>query len=838
MAEPQERRSSRIADVVGALLSALLAFTAVPAVLVLVVGDPLSGGLGHTWQPVPRDALVALALAAWVAWVACTTQLVRGVALHVRTGEVRPLGVASPLDRVAARIAVGVLALTTAGTPLVLSSGASATTISATARAASTASRSAVATTDGSLALSAPAHSVHTVQPGEDLWWIADAHLGDGADWTEIAALNLGRDMGGGQRFVDPDHVVAGWRIRLPTEAGQVADRTDPRPAHPRPSGAPDRLPELIVLGCGSLACAALARRARRRHRAPPFSGDLDLSLPLERQLPPRSEAAVDTDALLQRFTSVPALDAFEAANVLLARSLELGNDIGRRGGAPRVRTACVSPDGVTFTVAGDDRDAPTGFVPVPHAADGDGGTTWRIDHAALADCAPEPCFPYAPIVFPVGDDDEGTWLVALGPGDVLPVLGESAPSLLRAARAAAESWAWADLLLVTDDPADPRLERRAVPTLFFGDPRTLAPGVARHIAVVTTAPVAATDLTVLVDRQAATLHPIGRVLRPHLQSAETAELVAELVEPTDPSGVPAFERAHAAESPPTPAPSQSRPLPTLAGTSALTPGPVDVRLLTLTPRLDGLAEELPPNRARRAVELVAYLALHQPDVITSDRLRARVLGSSDVDAAAKTLFNTAHAARRALGADRDGAPLFPAATRNGLYQLSPDVTVDVQRAATLATEAKAHDDAQLAMAHYRAALDLVEGEPLANALSGYSWWEAEGHGARIAAVLVDAACCLAALAAGAGLFELGHWGLERARLVEPYSEALSRAGMELAAAEGDADRLRLEWRECQRRVDALDPGATPSSRTETLYGELSRRILVGARHDAIASDA
>jgi hypothetical protein len=33
--------------------------------------------------------------------------------------------------------------------------------------------------------------------------------------------------------------------------------------------------------------------------------------------------------------------------------------------------------------------------------------------------------------------------------------------------------------------------------------------------------------------------------------------------------------------------------------------------------------------------------------------------------------------------------------------------------------------------------------------------------------------------------------------------------------------------------VDALDPGASPSSRTETLYGELSRRVLVGVRHDA-----
>ena len=81
-------------------------------------------------------------------------------------------------------------------------------------------------------------------------------------------------------------------------------------------------------------------------------------------------------------------------------------------------------------------------------------------------------------------------------------------------------------------------------------------------------------------------------------------------------------------------------------------PGTVEVRLLTMTPRLwKGLRDELPPNRARRATELVAYLALHHPDVVTSDRLLStRVLGSSDADAASKTLFNTASAARRAPG--------------------------------------------------------------------------------------------------------------------------------------------------------------------------------------------
>jgi hypothetical protein len=364
---------------------------------------------------------------------------------------------------------------------------------------------------------------------------------------------------------------------------------------------------------------------------------------------------------------------------------------------------------------------------------------------------------------------------------------------------------------------------------LFFGDPLDLAPAVLRQVAVVTTSPVAATDLTLLVDRRGATLHPLGQVVRPFLQSAETADRIAEVV------GAP-FGRRPETTSPFEPPSSPANEGGTVLAhghsgrltASAMAPGMIDVRLLTPAPRLEGLREELPPNRARRAVELVAYLTLHQPDLITSDRLRTRVLGSTDADAAAKTLFNIAYAARRAMGVDDAGVPLFPTGTRNGHYQVSPLVTVDVHRAAAFVDEAKTRDDPRVAIAHFRAALELVEGEPLATTLAGYSWWEAEGHGGRIATVLVEAACSMSALATEAGLFDLARWGLERARLVEPYSEALSRAAMELAATEGDADRLRFEWRECQRRVDALDPGSSPSSRTESLYGELSRRVLVG----------
>jgi len=796
----------RILDVAGGAVAALLAFTAVPAVLVVIVGNPLAAGLGHAWRPLPRDALCFLVVAAWVAWAACCAQLLRAVVTNVRRGEVGVRHGSSVLDRVAARIAFGVLALTTFGAPLSLAAGAGASTPVGGGPSSSLTAALSVGAATSSPAVSAPTYSV---QPGDTLWRIADDLLGDGADWTSLAALNVGRDLGDGGRFVDPDRLREGWRLRLPP--GAHPKTPDDAARAGSGSGAsragPDaHLPELLVLGLGSLACAALARRAgSRRRTGVRFSDDPALE-------PVPSEGALDTATLLHRFNGVPALHSFEAANCLLGLSLD-----GRASG-PTIRAICVSDSGVTFFLAGAPaEEPPAGFV---RAKD---GTAWHVSHAALE--GHDLSFPYLPVVLPIGDDAEGTWLLPLEPGDVLPLLGEAAPELWRAARAAVGSWAWSETILVSEDPDDTALRTEAAAdpllarcVLFCGDPASLPAGVAARCAVVTMEPVAASDLTVLVDRRAATIHPMGHVVRPHLQSAETSEQIAELVEPPQ-------ENLYTPEN----SGLGQEPDGVRTATAALTPGAVDVRLLTMTPRLDGLQDDLPPNRARRAIELVAYLALHQPNVITSDRLRTRVLGSSDADAASKTLFNTAYAARRAMGVDEDGDLLFPAGTRHGLYQLSPRVTVDVQRAVALASEAKVQTDPAAAIAYSRAALELVEGEPLANALSGYAWWEAEGHGARIATVLVDAACGMAALASDAGLFDLARWGLEQARIVEPYSEALSRSAMQVAAAEGDADRLRQEWRECQRRVDALDPGGSPSARTESLYGELSRRVLVGA---------
>ena len=112
----------------------------------------------------------------------------------------------------------------------------------------------------------------------------------------------------------------------------------------------------------------------------------------------------------------------------------------------------------------------------------------------------------------------------------------------------------------------------------------------------------------------------------------------------------------------------------------------------------------------------------------------------------------------------------------------------------------------------------------MAGALTGYAWWRSEGHEARLTASIVDAACRAVHLAVGAGYLDLAWWFLDRSRLVDQYSELLSRAAMATAAAGGDLTRLRREWDECRRRISELDPESFPSRETELLFEQLSRR--------------
>jgi hypothetical protein len=908
-------------DVAVGAAAAVLAFAAVPGVLAGLVGLPLPSHWSASALLSLHGLFDVLAAAAWLAWAACAWPLLRSVIARVRARDASSGATTSaPLrfgDRLAFRIATAVLALaplTAAGTATAAGASITGGPLPAAAAQAGAGPSAAAAgrsrETSGHLVAAAtqpagghpnlpqvrPAGTVApwvSVREGDSLWTIASAAYDDAAAWPAVASANLGRVMNDGARFVDPNVVRPGWTLAVPLldHPGSDVVTTVTRPA---PDGAPDPghparresgdlaggsgrpvpasllsgllLPELAILGTGTLVAALLARRSRQAQRLRSFVREEGSSTPEP------SESAADLGRVLATFEHVPLLHMVEAAVRMLSSSARAIRDDVR---LPALQLVRAGADGVAVCFASVPPPAPPPWVPgerrawvLPAALDSEGLHAEASRHR-----------PWAPILLPLGEDERGSWLLPLGAGASLSVIGPAAGALAHAMVAGTQNWTWREELVVTSDPqlaaqaagiVDERPDGSVYPqVLFTGDAGALTPTARRVCAVITLGANDAAEISVIADERAATVHPLALTVRPHLLDRAWAPALTELGifdpdegrEPGANGGPGASEDArprtvrpndlrpngrhpNGDAAPPSPAFRQRQPGAATvrvrelerSGGEALdarhasppTPGRVgriDVRLLVPVPSVDGLAGALPAKRARRATELIAYLALHAPHPVTGDRLRTRVLGTADADAAAKTLFNTVGAARHALGSGADGTPVLPPATRSGHYCLSSAVTVDTRRCVAMIEAARATEGDDERMARLHDALAHVEGEPLSGVLSGYGWWRAEGHERRVADAVVDGACALVRAAIGAGHVDLGRWALGKARLVEPYSEALTRAAMALAAAAGDARRFHLEWEVCCRQVDELDPGGTPSEATERLYVRLRQRF-------------
>lgn len=892
MGPPQRKTGRALQDFVVGIAAAVLAFAAVPGVLAWFVGVPLPPRWSQHAVLSLHGLFDLLALAAWVAWAACAWPLLRSVVTRVRA---RDAGAGTSTlaigDRLALRIAAAVLVVAPLAA-IASTAGAGATTV----RAGATTVGASASPPFASASRASAQDAATTVSDGESLWTIADAAYGDGGAWPAIARANLGRLMPDARRFVDPGHLQAGWTLTVPQAERSVDRQADGREPERHDSADADRrgaatrsnvrqpdgpaapdgllLPELAILGTGALVAALLARRARTARRLRAFvraEGAPSWS---------PSAAGADLARTVAAFADVPLPQWIELA----MRAISSSRPTTGGPALPPLRLVRAGSDGVEVRFASSPPQPAAPWAPsgpgawiLPASADVNALRTHTTHHRA-----------WTPVLLPLGEDERGSWMLPLTAGACLCVVGPAAPALAETMLTGATSWTWREDLLVTADPAAASAaalpgERRSdgsvsTRVLFTADPRTLAPGVRRHCAVLTLAQVADADVSVMVDERAATVHPLGLTVRPHLLRPSWAGVVNEVCTfepeersptsgthaanghgpasgngsgrgpaggaPVDPSAGPpgaapppapalragrddrATIRVRDTGLHPTPAPANRPDQPAPAAGEA---GAVDVRLLAALPSVQGLADALPPKRARRAVELLAYLALAAPQPVTGDRLRTRVLGTADADAAAKTLFNTVGAARRALGSGVDGEPLLPPATRSGQYCLSAAVTVDARRCVTLLTAGLEASDPVHQAASLQAGLALIAGEPLSGVLTGYGWWQAEGHERRLADAVVDGACALVRAATHAGRIDLGRWALEKARLVEPYSEALTRAAMALAAAAGDARRLRLEWEDCRRQVDELDPGGTPSQATELFYARLRQHLRDGA---------
>ena len=226
-------------------------------------------------------------------------------------------------------------------------------------------------------------------------------------------------------------------------------------------------------------------------------------------------------------------------------------------------------------------------------------------------------------------------------------------------------------------------------------------------------------------------------------------------------------------------------------------PGPIEVRLLTFTPEIVGLAKPLSSNMAVRITELVAWLALHGSKGTTAESILDHGIAGAT---AIKTVYNMVSAARAALGVDATGSPRMITERSTGIYRLGEEVTVDVLRFEQMAERGIDTEDSQLAALLCEAALALIEDTPVGNGTGRYGWWSSMWE-ARIGRMATKAAGRLAELARhGVIDLEVARWGIERARLTAGGEEELHRVAMVLEAWAGNELQSGARVGDRQRR--------------------------------------
>ncbi|MEI8052059.1 MAG: hypothetical protein WCI12_11575, partial [Actinomycetes bacterium] len=613
----------------------------------------------------------------------------------------------------------------------------------------------------------------YIVEPGDCLWTIAERLSGDGEAWTQIAAANLGRTMDNGVIFLDPSLILVGWSLVIPntgtsplpepiasessapdaafSKESSTTPRTAPLPHDASPGGVGPVVPRplssplaphptqrksptmsdasfptnaaVVVassLGSGLALLGLLRRRRKRAHGLDPNQAD----------------AIVDAEVGLACLEPIPVTTALEGAVLLAAAD-------GALGGIGIMR---VDSHGATFFAEGRARWIASGSELLSQPP------TWNE--------APGLCLP-------LGEAEAATWALVVPRGGHATLGGSQADRLLDHALALQAEFAWGSMVAIAQDAEEAfeisSLAERGSITVLVGPPTGSETALTEiGVVLIETDPSIIHDIT--ITDGTVEVRSLGVSCAANHLGVTAEALLALPVEAS--AGVARQEKVPA---PDAVAPSFDEGEVTADNLQNDRPSTM-VRLLVATPRVEGLSNPIDPKRERRSTELLAYLTLHHPDPTTGDRLRTRVLGSSTTDAAAKTLFNVASAARRALGVDRQGHALLPPASRDGVYRISDAVGCDVDLFAGHLAAARSARSPEEAIAYLRAGLELIEAEPLATVLAGYEWFTAEGHAARLEAQVEQAACLLVDLALAAGLQPLAEWALTRSVLVVPHS--------------------------------------------------------------------
>ena len=212
-------------------------------------------------------------------------------------------------------------------------------------------------------------------------------------------------------------------------------------------------------------------------------------------------------------------------------------------------------------------------------------------------------------------------------------------------------------------------------------------------------------------------------------------------------------------------------------------------------------------HRRRRAIELIAYLALHPG--ASGPEIDEALWPGKRVEKGTRNPFISR--ARQWLGRSPEGEPYLPLVVDGGSYKLRPEVSCDWHdfvRFAKLGLDGG--QDGAMALA---AALDLVRGRPFLGVdPATYTWAEAEAQ--EMISAIVDVAHVLSAMRCEAGDYRRAQEAAARGLMAEPCSELLYRDAMRAAVAAGDREEVERLAARLRHEIALVDPEETLDDET------------------------
>ncbi|WP_286929693.1 MULTISPECIES: BTAD domain-containing putative transcriptional regulator [Aeromicrobium] len=417
---PVEESSSAAARA-GSALALVALLVGLPVALLLLGGAPpipteLPSLRDLARQLSPEDLVSVLVGIVWLIWLVFVICVVLEVIATRRGGLARTVPFAGPLQHLARALIGGLLVTGLVAGPAANASGPSESDIAPQTGAVATAVVEAVTpapeekpTVADKIENRLEGELVYTVKAPKDgyhdnLWDIAERHLGDGFRYKEIYELNKDKVQLDGRKLELARLIQPGWQLAMPGDAVGV-DRmpVEQAPVTPAPAGSQGgggsssasgaggvesdstaQAPESTAwwMGAGLLASGLLAALAVARRRRP--GGEPD-------------EAARETEADLRLAADHERAASLETALRHLTHACaHAGVDV------PSAYAAVVGHDEVVLHLA----------PAVPEAVEGwealEDGAVWRLAEDLATLEAPEDVEPAYPSLVSLGVDTEG----------------------------------------------------------------------------------------------------------------------------------------------------------------------------------------------------------------------------------------------------------------------------------------------------------------------------------------------------------------------------------------------------------------------------------------------